>query len=255
MQDYKYLLERQIGEEIVEHKKVKKSPRKFLYIFLVFIILSIIGGSFYIYKKKKIKMFKISKFEIVGIENSSKDKILSILNKNKNKPLKDIYEKLVKVKWVDDVILRRKFPSMLVVKVIEKEPESLLQFHGKLYLIDKNGEIIDKYESRFYRRDFIIFQIKGDKLTKENKEKISQILEVLKGYSFIKDISDITINGDELNIILTEPRLKLFISMENFKNEIYKINILKRLADTEDVKKSAVAKLDYKNRIYLSRSE
>ncbi len=255
MQDYKYLLERQIGEEIVEEKKVKKSPKRFLYIFLGFIILSIIGGSYYIYKKKKIKMFNISKFEIVGVENSSKDTIVSILNKNKNKPLKDIYEKLIKVKWVDDVILRRKFPSILVVKIIEKKPESLLQLNGKLYLIDKSGEIIDKYESKFYRRDFIIFQIKGDKFTEENREKISQILEILKGYSFKKDISDITINGNELNIILTEPRLKLFISMENLKDEIYKINILKRLAETEDVKNSAVAKLDYKDRIYLSRSE
>ncbi len=256
MQDYKYLLERQIGEEIVEEVKKPKNWKKKLYIIsslLVILLVSIFG---YFLKERNIKMLKINDFELIGVENSSKEKILELLKKNKNQPLNKIYEKIIKLKWVDDVILRRKLPGTLVVKIIEKRPESLLQLDGSLYLIDKNGEIIDKYQSKFYRRDFIIFQIKGSNdYTKNYQREISYILNILKKYTFSEDISDITINGKNLSIILTEPRIKILISLDKLKDEIYKIEILKRLANNEDVKNAAVAKLDYKNRIYLSRSE
>ena len=254
MQDYKYLLEKQLGNEIKEDVKPKKSKKHFIKFILIFVIIAVSLSGIIFFNKTKV--FEIKNFEIIGVENSSKKDILKVLKNNKNKPMQEIYSKLIKIKWVDDVILRKQLPDTLVVKVIEKKPESIIELNGKLYIIDKNGEIIDKYADKFYRRDFVIFSFKNvKKYSSVEKEKIAKILDILKNYPFIKDISDITIDKNNLQIILTEPRMKILISMDNLENEIYKINILKRLANTDYIKKSAVAKFDYKDRIYLSRSE
>ena len=258
MQDYKYLLERQIGESIEEPVKVEKRSKKiFVKILYLLLFLAIISGGIagYFYVKKS-KVFEIKKFQIIGIENSSKKEIQKILNKNKDKSLEEIYLKLIKVKWVDDVILKKKFPDLLEVKIIEKKPESILERDGTLYLIDKDGKIIDKYSSKYYRRDFVIFNFPHlKKYGKNEQKKVAEILEILKNYPFREDISDISINGNDLKIILTSPRMEVKISLENLKDEIYKIRILQQLANSEYVKKSAIADLNYKDRIYLTRSK
>ena len=260
MQDYKYLLERQIGEEIKDDNVKFNKFFKFKKIFLFFSIFIFIGIpsilGYYYFNSKKFHVFKIKNFEIVGVVNSSKDKILKILEKNKNKEMEKIYQNLIKVKWIDDVILRKKLPSTLVVKIIEKKPVSILEKNGILFLIDRNGGIIDRYQSKYYRKNFIIFKIKNLKKYDDiQQKKVAKIIEIIKKYPFAEDVSDITINGNDLSIILTSPRMKILISMDNLEDEIYKISILKKLANTKYIKKSAVAKLDYKNRIYLSRSE
>lgn len=59
-----------------------------------------------------------------------------------NVPLNKIKSQLETVDWVDHVIVERRLPSTLFIKIIEKKPIAIWQYKGRLGLIDQNGKII-----------------------------------------------------------------------------------------------------------------
>jgi cell division protein FtsQ len=61
-----------------------------------------------------------------------------ILNISLNK----IKNKLETIDWIENVIIERRLPSTLFIKIIEKKPSAIWQYKGKLYLIDQNGKTI-----------------------------------------------------------------------------------------------------------------
>ena len=256
MHDYKYLLNR---ENISDDKSGRKKKIKFaLFMISGVVFLVIISIIFVEIKKRKITFFKIKNIEIIGAENSPIDEIKKILNDYKLKPMSKINfiklsQKLRKVKWIDDVIIMKRYPSTLIVKVIEKKPISILETDKKFYLIDEDGNVIDEYKNRFYNLNFVIFVAKDlNDYRKNLKKYVPQIYETLKKNGFIQEVSDIKYKNGELEMILSEPRIRIKIQPENFEKEIYKIKILKKIENLINEKKITQADLNYSDRIYLT---
>ncbi len=255
MQDFKYLIKK---EKNISEKKVGKKYLKI--ILIVSCVIIVFAGANYLYmyvKSKKFSIFKVKKIEIYGIENAPDNKIKNILNYYKGKSLseidlKNIYLKLKKIKWIDDVIIRKKYPSQLVINIIEKKPVSIAQINNKLFLIDSNGDIIDKYSNKFFKKEFIIFNAKNMVEYKKVKQYIPQILSVLKKKGLLYDVSDISFKNGYLYLILTDPKIKVIISPNSFESEIYKINVLRKIKYLKQISETKVADLDFKNSIYLT---
>jgi cell division protein FtsQ len=60
--------------------------------------------------------------------------------------------KLLDSRWVADVTVRRVFPSVVDVRIVEREPVAVARLGQVLYLIDETGVIIDQYGPQY--KDF-----------------------------------------------------------------------------------------------------
>jgi len=60
--------------------------------------------------------------------------------------------KLLDSRWVADVTVRRVFPSVVDVRIVEREPVAVARLGQLLYLIDETGLIIDEYGPQY--KDF-----------------------------------------------------------------------------------------------------
>ncbi len=257
MYDYKYLIrERENFEKSINFRKVIKVG---FYLLLVIAVFSLIIFAINTFKKHKISIFKVRNIELIGIYNAPKESLLKVLEKYRNKSLteldlKKIYTELIKIPWIDDVIIRKRYPSTLIVKVIEKTPVAILETDKKFYLIDAEGRIIDVYKNRFYSDNFVIFKAKSIKDYKKNIGVFVQnILETLSKYDLKRYVSDISFKNGEIYMILDNPRVRIMISPDKFGSEIYKIKILRKFKNYNLFENVKYVNLNYKDRIYLIR--
>lgn len=58
--------------------------------------------------------------------------------------------------WVGDASLRRVLPSTVEVRIVERTPTALGRINGALYLVDREGTIIDEYGPQYAEFDLPI---------------------------------------------------------------------------------------------------
>ncbi|MBR1734657.1 MAG: FtsQ-type POTRA domain-containing protein [Alphaproteobacteria bacterium] len=58
-------------------------------------------------------------------------------------PIKEIKERLEKLSWVKSVIVQRKLPGKISVRIAERTPIAILQTKQKLYLVDNDGVVLE----------------------------------------------------------------------------------------------------------------
>ena len=58
-------------------------------------------------------------------------------------------ERLQASSWVADAVLRRKLPSTVEVRIVEREPVGIARLRDDLYLVDDTGGVIDAFGPRY----------------------------------------------------------------------------------------------------------
>lgn len=58
-------------------------------------------------------------------------------------PLKEVKEKLEKLSWVKAVVVQRRLPGQISIRIAERTPVAILQSKNKLHLVDSDGVILD----------------------------------------------------------------------------------------------------------------
>lgn len=53
-----------------------------------------------------------------------------------------VFQRLSKLSWVKTVSVQRRWPQTIFIKITERTPMALWQFHKKLYLVDTDGQVI-----------------------------------------------------------------------------------------------------------------
>lgn len=66
--------------------------------------------------------------------------------------LAEVSKQILENPWVEQVSVRRELPEGLVVEVKERDPFAKVVAGDKLYLIDEQGHVMARVESREYRR-------------------------------------------------------------------------------------------------------
>ena len=64
--------------------------------------------------------------------------------------------KLLQSPWVADASIRRVLPGTLAVAITEREPMAIGRIDGRLYLIDRNGTIVDEFGPNYAEFDLPI---------------------------------------------------------------------------------------------------
>ncbi len=173
------------AEDYILKRKLKFIYSRLLKIFYVLLVIFLIAAAVWVLKydgNKKISEFtynkttdffislglKIERVEIQGNKivptNLILDKILASLGDVSKKcliliNLDKLEDNITSIGWVEGVEIRRKLPSTLIIKVIERTPKVIWQSKAKVWLADKQGNLLtDKMDRKYIYLPVIIGQ-------------------------------------------------------------------------------------------------
>lgn len=93
--------------------------------------------------------FAITGIYVKGQENTQSDEINQVVEPYKERSiwevdLTQVKSDLEQLEWVKNAAIERKLPGTLVITLQERQPIAIWQHAGQLYLIDTQGNVIDK---------------------------------------------------------------------------------------------------------------
>lgn len=105
--------------------------------------------------------FSLRELKVEGRIETSKDDILAAVAAGKGDPIlgldiKAVRERLVALPWIVEASVERRFPDELVVSVKEAEPMALWQKKQQLYLVSRDGDVIEAANIKKYAKLLII---------------------------------------------------------------------------------------------------
>lgn len=115
----------------------------FFLLIVIFIALAVLGVKFL---KQSIIVREIL---IYGNYHLDNEDIINAAKVRKGSQLlelnfEDIEERLKQNAWIKKVALKKRFPGTLLINIKEAVPKALLGIRKRLYLIDENGETLEK---------------------------------------------------------------------------------------------------------------
>ncbi len=136
-------------------------------------------------------LFNIKTIKVEGNEKITEKEIISLsqiqLEQNTFKLSKNKIEKQIKQNaYIDEVIITRKLPSTIVLKVEERKPAYLLEYAGSYVYLDKQGYLLEISTEKL---ELPILQgaitptadfVEGNRLVSEDLEKLSIVLKVIE---------------------------------------------------------------------------
>ena len=105
--------------------------------------------------------FSLRELKVEGRSETTKEDILAAVAAGKGDPLlgvdiKAVRERLVALPWIVEASVERRFPDELVVAVKEAEPMALWQKKQQLYLVSRDGDVIEAANIKKYAKLLII---------------------------------------------------------------------------------------------------
>lgn len=194
----------------------------------VTIILSLsIMGIIFIYTIINSNYFYSKNINISGNKNISNEEIIDFLNIKKDKnifmySISSMEEKLLNNNYIKDVKIERKIPDTINIKLQERDIFAILS-NGKFnYLVDEEGEIIEKIdEIKKDSHNILVIQadydIIEDKLVYENLENdknIPYLIKCIKNENLAKQIKTIKLDTNQINMI-TKDDLEIILTNNN----------------------------------------
>jgi len=184
--------------------------------------------------------FAVKHIEITGNNILSKKDVLNIINIKTNKNLlgiriKTIKNKLLNNPWVKDVEAKRKFPDILIVKIEEKKPLTIIQLNKARYIIDETGSIIKEFdESDNVQLDLVkgfeILDFKNDSIKCSKHFKYLECISKSNLLNEINERFDIRIVKIDKDIGFTlysnDNRFELHLGFDNYYEKFYRLHKL-----------------------------
>ncbi|MDI9634551.1 FtsQ-type POTRA domain-containing protein [Kamptonema cortianum] len=99
--------------------------------------------------------FQLDDVIVEGRIRTDKEQILKTASLSRGKSLLsidllEIKKNLEEIPWVNAASVERRFPDTLFVRISEREPVAIWQNKAKIYLVDREGELIETSEAQKY---------------------------------------------------------------------------------------------------------
>jgi cell division protein FtsQ len=140
--------------------------------------------------------------------------------------LRKLQERLELEPWIVRADLRRVLPDALCVSLTERVPKAMAAIGGVPYVIDDEGMVLSKYESRFGKFGLPI--VKGiltsdaDNFIAENKKRAELFFKVAEaldssGVKYSKEVSEIDVsNPNNVVLLPMNDTVLIYIGDRNF---------------------------------------
>jgi len=212
--------------------KISRNPRNYIstssykpfsgvscsQILLTFFYLAVLAGAIYCLFFSS--FFEIDKIEISGTSLIEKTEFLSKVQSYKKKNLLLLNTSQIKLKLVKDypeidtLVISKELPSILKVKVYEREPTLVWRYMDSDYLLDQDGYVIRKDKPDSFK-DYLVIQDQRNKAISNEKQVISK-----KFIDFSKTINS-ELKKKKLiaknNFLTGNSEFELVVQTENFK--------------------------------------
>ena len=194
-------------------------------------------------------LFNIKTIEVEGNEIISVNEIISLsqiqidentFKLNKRKIIKQIKENA----YIDEVVITRKLPSNIIIKIEERKPAYLLEYAGSYIYLDKQGYMLEinteKLELPILQgaatetSDFVV----GNRVCTEDLEKLSsliRIMEIAKLNEISSLITRIDIENKQNIKLIFETKDKIAY-LGDGTNLINKIPLVKKILEENESK-------------------
>ena len=196
----------------------KKTPR--LRLILACVFLFGLGASGYFYKdniaygyqqivchQSRFLGLSIQKIKVEGYRRTAEQDIQQALAVRLEDPmvwvdLDLIYDRLKVLPWVKNVMVERRWPNRLYIRITEKEPLALWQNHYKVTLIDTDGNVIPAQNMHPFKKLPLII---GEGAPQAAKE----LLEALRKFPHIQKyvVAIIRISQRRWNLLLADKKM------------------------------------------------
>jgi cell division protein FtsQ len=123
----------------------KNRKREVLFITIVGLI-ALLGILYCLYLLRG--AFKIRDIYIYGNQKLRVDEIRSLINIRQGDelfgiPLREVYERLRSNPWIKEARLKKDLTGIVHISIREATPAALLQFRGRIYLVDTDGVLLE----------------------------------------------------------------------------------------------------------------
>ncbi len=119
----------------------------------------------------------LQNIHLKGVSDYSRADIRAALDFQRGQPialmdLAKVKENIEKIGWVESVTVRRQFPDVLIIDVVERPRLAVWQYQNKSYVIDDKGQIIP--EARAY--NFVDLPLVVGEGANENADEILELV-------------------------------------------------------------------------------
>lgn len=259
---------KQVQKEIIkEQEKRNKKKRKIVGIIkygsLAILFVTVILCAMFS------PLFNIKTIEVEGNEIISVNEIISLsqiqidentFKLNKRKIINQIKENA----YIDEVIITRKLPSNITIKVEERKPSYILEYAGSYIYLDKQGYMLEinteKLELPILQgaatetSEFVV----GNRLCIEDLEKISSLIKIME-LAKLNEISSLITRIDienKQNIKLIFETKDKIAYLGDATNLIDKIPLVKKILEENEEKAGEIfinMDLNKQNAIFRER--
>ncbi|MFC1569644.1 cell division protein FtsQ/DivIB [bacterium] len=231
------------------------------------LFISIVLVRSYQHWLKTSSTFRIDHIEIEGNDLLSDSRIRSMTKLNDGLSIWDIdlesaEDAIESVGYIDQVMVKRKLPRVIQVKVQEKKPVALLRHHGNLFCLDSEGQVLPSESGKMYDLPILCGNFKGEievgqKIGGQWVPKGLSILNTIRydrPYLF-SEISEMIL-GDEQGILIHLCRHGIPVY---FGDDLawWKIRcfdaILQELIQEGELKRTKYIDLRYRGQIFVGR--
>ncbi len=191
-------------------KKVDKGKNwiKIIGFFLIAVVFSsTVFASIYFYTKYTDK-YSILKYVVIGgnkILSSKQIRNITLTNNaiamDRYKE-KDIYSKLMLNPWIKEARVAKIYPDTIYIKIKERKPCGILLFKNNVFLVDSDGNIIDRYQKTLNIKPDLLPHIvlKNSMYMKENF-LIKSILKIYEKLDKFDKINYIEVISDSYQLV------------------------------------------------------
>ena len=173
----------------IKNKKLKPAYRRGekLVIYLkrgTFVLLTVIVIAALVLGAKMLSShFGVKEIIISGNFHLNKDDIVKSTNIKKWTPLleiraEDLSKRLRKNPWIKSVSLKKQFPGTLLIRIEEAVPKALLSINKMLYIIDADGNVLEKIDG-----ESVPFLPVLKEINPGNKKDIREALQLIAALS------------------------------------------------------------------------
>ncbi len=141
--------------------------------------------------------------------------------------LEGVRERMESFPWVKEVYVRRSFPDILRIEVVERKPLAFIYLDGKVYIMDRDGEVFKEATAGDGLDLPVITGVSRDEWGRGLFEKVREVLTLLKagrGVS-IDDVSEVRVEGMDI-MLVTRDGKEIFLGREDFMERMERLDEL-----------------------------
>jgi cell division protein FtsQ len=175
----------------------KRGIRPFRIIVLAALISALAAGGYAVWESS---VFRLDKVVFYGNKYLSREELIGLMGIKGGEnllglSLSELAGRLSGSPWLKAVSLRKEYPRELMVMVQEKEPSALLRSRKDLFLIDAEGNVLEKLKDESV--PFLPVIVKGGRKDFEVLPEAVSLARAIKRSGLAAERENIEINGME----------------------------------------------------------